>query len=379
MRFRSPSVRNVTNFLIVCAFTPCAFTLGILFISGCGGQHPVESNAETSLTDRSAGDDATLNAANAASASKESQQDGSNRGSGSLVRTDKEGRKWIGEIPYDVWFKDPLAVARDNRPLVLENRDNGNEKPSKTPKPQPKFPQSATRGNWKSVAPMEILQAEVKKIRNRLTRSMRTVGTYRGNYQDIRVQGATLSAVAAIVIKHPGSVSWKPHAAHVRDLGTRIEEAANGLGRKDFEATQVPYEQLIALLSGNQPAGLPFADRKVEFADCAERGSLMKRMQKAFDYLKQNVNTQAAFREDAENATHEATMLATLAEVIATNGYDSTDEKEYAEHAAELIEASLEMRTSFKGENFKGFIEALDRVNQKCSDCHAEYRFAEDP
>jgi len=367
MRFRSPLVRNVTIFLKSYAFTPCAFTLGIFFISGCG---------ETSLTDRSSEDDATSNSANAASARKGSHQDDSNRSSDSLVRTDKEGRKWIGEIPYDVWFKDPLAVARDKRPLALENR---NKKPSKTPKPQPDFPQSGTRDNWKSVAPMEILQAEVKKIRNRLTRSMRTAGTYRGNYQDVRVQGATLSAVAAIVIEHPGSVSWKPHAPHIRDLGTWIKEAAKGLGRKDFEATQVPYEQLIDLLSGNQPAGLAHANRKVEFADCAERGGLMKRMRKAFDYLKQNVNTQAAFREDAENVTHEATMLAILAEVIATDGYDSTDEKEYAGHAAELIEASLEMRTSFKGKNFKGFTEALDRVNKKCSDCHAEYRFVEAP
>src|SRR5262245_37935545 len=37
-------------------------------------------------------------------------QAGQGQGQG-LVRTDETGRKWIGDIPYDVWFDDPLAVA----------------------------------------------------------------------------------------------------------------------------------------------------------------------------------------------------------------------------------------------------------------------------
>jgi cytochrome c556 len=302
------------------------------------------------------------------------------------VRTDASGRKWYGNIPYDIWFNEPLTVAAENTAVAAANvptttpdvKPSAGEQPLAAPTPAgsdtPASTAATGAADWKALAPISVLEAETKKIRNHLTESLKSVGQYNANYKDIQADGATLAAIAAIVLEHPDPISWKENAAHIRDLGAKIAQEAQGLGKKPFDATQIPFEQLIVILDGSKPQGLEAAESTVDFAERADRGGLMKRMEKSFEWMKKNVTTESVFKSEKETLLHESAVLAALASVIATEGYTSADEDEYKGFAKGLIDASRGITQDVQSENFTGFTNNINQVQKKCDECHVEYR-----
>lgn len=355
----------------------CGLLLSVVWLSGCGGGDSVSEPADGSETDRS-----TQSSTTSGLSTSSDKPDGSktaNGKSGGSGRTSHNLQQQIGDIPYNVWFQDPLKVAANTKPTNVVPLAGGPvEGPPGTTNGDAGSGANSTPGtagsDWKSIIPLAILDAETKRIRNHLTQSMQTVGRYNGNYKDIQIDGATLAALGAIAIEHPEPVKWKKNAHFVRDLGVRIEEGSQGLGKKAFEATQLPYEQLIDILNGNKPAGLPESAPKVPFDEVADRGGLMKRMQKAYNWMKQNVTTESLFKEKAEMVTQEATVMAALSRVIALEGYDAADEPEYQKSATAMLKAALEIRSEVGTDNFEGFTNALNVINKSCIECHTEYR-----
>ncbi len=195
------------------------------------------------------------------------------------VHTDAQGRKWLGDVPYDVFFNDPLAVAAEGgTPAVARQaalrRLGGSDKPSAeggrsfsragskpASRPASRKPEAAAGRDWNALIEMDVLDAEVKRIRNELAAQLQSVPKYNSHFQEIAIAGTTLAAVAEIVAEHPGSVSWKPNAPFVRDLAAKIHDAASAPGGPAFQATKTPYEQLVDVLDGNLPAGVPVPSR----------------------------------------------------------------------------------------------------------------------
>jgi len=352
--------------------------LAIGLLSGCGGG---DSNSSTS-----AGTD-TKGTSKTGSADKHPKTTGGNghrpteqTTANGLIRIDSDGRKWFGKVPMDVWFDDPLGVAGDTQSVSRTPTGPGSKPPMGHPSGGTSTGGTPSGGavDWKSLASMELLNSEVKRIRNELTVGLQSVRRYNGRYKMIQTDGATLSAIGAIAIVHPEPVGWKENARYVRDLGTKIEESSQKLGRKAYDATKLPYEQLVDVLSGNRPAGLPDAEPTLPFSDHADRGGLMKRMDIAKEWLKQNVQTAAVFKEQGEKIRHEASLLAVLGTVTADKSYDSADEKSYAAHARELIAAARAIVAAVDSDDFTGFTTALGRVDKKCDECHVDYRFKDD-
>jgi cytochrome c556 len=306
----------------------------------------------------------------------------------SLARTDEQGRRWIGDIPYDVWFEDPLSVLAADQPAE-ETRspsqtDTVTEPTQRDSEPEQSVatPNLSTSGaKWENLIAAEQLRTETKSILNRLTTSMQSVATYNRSYEDIGVQAATLAAIAGIVASHSGSLRWKENAAHICDLATSIADAAQGRGRTSYQAVQIPFEALVAILSGDVPAGLEPASSDAEgidFALHAECNSLMHRIESAHQHLKQNLGDRASFPVDAEEGLHEATLLAALVQVITTEGYNSSDEAEYAGHAQEVVRAAQEIIDAVKEKNYEAYGSALNRMQVECNECHTRFRFGGD-
>ena len=293
-----------------------------------------------------------------------------------LVRIDEDGRQWIGEIPLDVWFDDPLAIVQNNSQVVLSDNAEPETNPREGQENKP-IPETAA-ADWDSVISREALEDEVKQIRSELNGSLRTVGVYNSSYKEIQVHGATLSALAGIAISHPDVVRWRDNAEYVRDLGTQISEQATGLGRKHFDKTQLTYEQLTTVLDGSLPAGLGEAASVVDFADASDRSDLMRRMDLAFQWLKTHVDSPKSLKSNSEKIQHEAQILAALSKVLSTQGYDSADEPEYQDYLQSMNSGSLAIPQAVQSDNYAGFGTALDRVKKSCDDCHGDYRFDDD-
>lgn len=294
-----------------------------------------------------------------------------------LVRIDKNGRKWLGNVPYDVWFDDPLTVADDRRPTGPSGGDT--QVPvTQSPAPQAdepaEDPPSDAGADWANVVSAAVLNAEIKKIRNEIAGYMGRVGQYNSHYKDVKFLGATLAALGGVLAEHPDADKGAQRGPMIRDIGTQIEQAANGLGMKSYKAAQIPLEQLTLVLSGGRPSDVAELPEDVPLSERADRGGLMKRMQGAFEWLKKNITNEAEFKRQLEPIEHESGILAALTKVIADESYESAGDPEYSEEAAGLLQSARGLTEAAIAKNFEAFSKALNNAEQRCIRCHTDYR-----
>src|ERR1700723_1548717 len=105
---RSDSVRSAGKKLA---------SIAALFFVGCGGVSApsgtatvAEAPTRTATTQKPV----STTKISAQPAPTDEPTDGSEKRV--AVRTDAKGRKWLGDVPYDVFFDDPLAVAAEGLP-----------------------------------------------------------------------------------------------------------------------------------------------------------------------------------------------------------------------------------------------------------------------
>jgi cytochrome c556 len=291
------------------------------------------------------------------------------------VRVDADGRKWVADIPYDVFFNDPLAVVSDTNTVASTPGNTAapiTPAPAESPTPANTAP-TAAGDDWKSYISMELLQDETKRLRNHLTASLQSQGTYNGNYKELQVDGAMFAAIAGIVANHPESITWKPNSRFVREFGFELSESAKGLGKEGYTKSQNASEKLVAVLDGNLPADAGDPPPTRPFGETANRAGVMKRIEKASEWMRSNINTEAKFKGELEQIQKEATLLAALAKVVSDESYDSASEEDYQGFAKRLLDGGREAAAAAQEQAYPKFGEALNKIQNACAECHASY------
>ncbi len=309
------------------------------------------------------------------------------------VHTDAKGRKWLGDVPYDVFFDHPLAVAAEggspaggaDKTLAANSTATGPAKPrsspatadsgaEKNPATAEKSP-GGSQDDWSRLVDADVLDTEVKRIRNELAAQLQSVSKYNSHYQELAIAGATLAVIGEIVAENSGSVSWKANAPLVRDLGAKIHDSAHASGATALKATKTSYEQLVDVLDGNVPAGVDPAKPRRDFSEVAKRDAVMKRMDHSFQLLKKGGSAQQILKKQSANALQEASLLAALGRVITVGHYDSADDPKYKTHAEDLSKSAAAIAAAVKSNDATAFTDAVSRVQKRCDACHADYRF----
>ncbi|MGD9854686.1 MAG: hypothetical protein AB7U20_07015 [Planctomycetaceae bacterium] len=356
---------------------------GVIFMHGAGCHEPAQDSADS-------GSSSSANDGQPPGAAPDRIADAAESS-----RNAKDPRsKWVGDIPYDVFFDDPLAVVADDRvatpsdrpaPLVAPVLEPSSPRADANGRSTPQAASDSTpapRGavapvDWEELAEIEVLNEEVKQIRTRLSASLRTVATYNRNVEAIAGDAVILAAIAAVVQVHPGSLSWQEKAGGVRNLALELASHASGTGRQAFSAAQLPYEQLVGVLDGGTlPDG--GADDQRPFSDVAGRTDLMRRIKRAFDWLKSEVNTEDRFRASREQIIREASLLAVCGGLVSTESYDLSDEPRYQQFVRELMNGGKGMASAVASESYPDFTTARDRVQNSCAACHGEYALGDE-
>ncbi len=297
------------------------------------------------------------------------------------MRVDAQGRKWIGDIPYDVFFDEPLAVAADRTAVAATPGAMAAATPAAaatSPTPAPAAGTGGANagsgaGDWKSLITMEQINNEAKRVRNHLTASLQSQGTYNGNYLELQTDGSVVAALAMIAAEHAEDVSWKQNARYLRDFGTQLREASKALGRESFTASQTAAENIQAVLNGNLPAeaGDPAASKP--YSEAAARAGVMKRIEKASEWMRANINSQSVFDAEVDQIRQEAAVLAALAKMVGDKSYDSADEEEYARYAKDLLSGARDVGAAAQEKDFTRFNDSMNKVQKACGECHANY------
>ncbi|MDA0833001.1 MAG: hypothetical protein O2955_11820 [Planctomycetota bacterium] len=370
-RYTLTAIGRMTVFPLVIVLTG-----SLLGCSGSANTPPAES------TDNSP--PKTKGSSKQASPSKNDEAIDDDTTDDSHVQT--KGQKWIGDIPYDVWFDSPLEIVNTEGNVVANAETDKNmsanpgdpdsigDNGSTSPPDSASSTESSGPTDWATLLPQEIIEAEIKSIRNDLNNGLQSVSQYNAHYKEIEVDGAVLAAIAMIIPDHPAELTWKPNAKYVRSLGQQISTNSTALGKKSFDATKEPFEKVVSVLSGNEPAGLEDVPETVPFADTISRGEMMKRMQKCYDWMRKNVPAENVLMEQGERIRHEAALLATLGTIINLEGYTSADEEQYQQYAQSLIESCQTVIDAAGNGQFDEYSSALDKIYKACNDCHVDYR-----
>ncbi len=297
------------------------------------------------------------------------------------VRTDAGGRKWIGDIPWDVFFNDPLAVASVNTPVGgapdpaplgnMTKPDGSPAVPTSLAPAAEATPAGAT--DWKSLITMEQIGDETKRIRNHLTASLQSVGTYNGGYKELQIDGAVIAALAEVVSQHSEEVSWKSNSRFLREYGTQLRQAAQALGRENYTSSQAAAEGIEAVLAGNVPANAGDPPATKPLGEAANRAGVMQRISKASEWMRSNINAESVFNKELDEIRQESAILAALAKVIADPSYDSATEGDYAGWAKDLLEAARAVGASTEDKAYPKFQDSMNKIKKACDSCHLNY------
>ncbi|VAX36678.1 hypothetical protein MNBD_PLANCTO02-112 [hydrothermal vent metagenome] len=302
-------------------------------------------------------------------------------GSSSNIFENSEKGKMLGDIPYDVWFKDPIAIAGNGTPVaIVKTTPQTNQTPSETipkitPKPKTTSPQpSGGKVDWKKVIPAEVLNDEVKSIRNRFTGKLKTVGTYNRSYLEFKPFCVSMAVLSEIASEHSGSLRWKKNAKLVRNLSAQMISEKLRSGAKSYKQIRIPFEQICDTLDGSPPSGLKKPSDEDSFSDVADMGDVMKRMEMLIKFLKDNAGNENTFKKYQDDLKHRAYILAALTKAMNSEGYGNSDDEVYTKYTNNMVKACVAMAVAAESDDFAAFEKAMPQVNQSCIDCHTAYR-----
>lgn len=233
---------------------------------------------------------------------------------------------------------------------------------------------SGGSANWIALLGAEDFADESKAIRSNLTAKLQSVGTFNGAYREIQVDAAVLAALAQIAPDYSDAPSWKKNALLVRDVAAELGRESNSVGDKFYKPSREAFDKLDSLLSGSVPPGLEAGPPKMQFVNIAPRYPLMKRFERAQNYLKGSVNNADLLKKEADKVQREAGVIALLAEVILSEGYDSSDDDLYRELVSGVREGALKVVTAARDQEFDAYTAGLDLMYKSCTKCHSEFK-----
>jgi hypothetical protein len=347
----------------------------LICLSGCGGN---DESAESTAAANGSGE--------TGSSSVEPSGPAAAAGPASTAVAMNDPRtEWINDIPYDAFFDRPLDVVRDQTPVATTTEDvttppdAGTESPQTVEDPMPTVePSGGNRADWGELVSVELLNEGVTDVRNRLTTNLQTLAAYNRSWSDVALDGHTLAALAAAVEAHPDDVSWKENAKYVRDLGYEIYISADATGRDAYEPTQVSFENIVTILNGGPPPDME-ADDLTSFAYVVDRNVIMEQIDKTFNWLKADINTETRLEEDADRVAREASVLVAFGTIIQDAEYDFTSEPDYKSFAQDFVNGSREMLAASNSElrDFASFQSGRNTVQTSCGICHQKYQSAD--
>lgn len=226
---------------------------------------------------------------------------------------------------------------------------------------------------WSSIVDADTLETEIKRQAKRLTAATRSPAAFKaGGFREADDALGLVALLMAVTADHGGEPRWRDDAAALRDWFA----AARPLVAEDaaFATAAARAADLADLVRGGRPA-MPKPASTTDWEALVDRGGIMRRMELADEgRLRGWVTDRRAFRRNADDARHEAQVLALLSEAICRPGAPDADGEDYAGFGAQLTRAATAVSDAAEAGDQDAARAALPAVDRACADCHADYR-----
>lgn len=233
----------------------------------------------------------------------------------------------------------------------------------------------ASRRAWSELISAEALEDEIKAQQIALGASLQNPTKFKaGEYQKAHMHFSMLAALFAIDSQYGQSVRWWREAASVCDLmgrGAAICKIGTDAAYKEAKSRA---DDLETLVRGGSIAPRE-STSKLDWPKIAERGPLMKRLEVAHEQgLLPGVAAAASFANSADKLSHEAQLIAALADVIMREGYEFSDDETYGEYAQAMQTGALEVRAGVEQKDFQRARNGVESIGRACRNCHEGFR-----
>lgn len=285
--------------------------------------------------------------------------------------------KWSADV-LDAFFPDArtkLVGARSDYEKAADVAASAKASADSAPNSVAGEAEAGATAGWSKLIDAETIETEIKRVAQEVSKSVTAPAQFKGGgYKDCRREFSVLAAMFAIAGEYDGDVRWKDSAPLLRDVFARAGHNCKVGTDQTFQEATLRKQNLADLIGGTRPKASN-AERKAVWPQVADRPPLMQRMnigqQDRLQKWLANKGELTAHRDDAK---HEAQLLATIADIIAREGYEYADDDTYAGYARDLKQASTDIVAAIDQDNYEHARQALGKASKACTECHEGYR-----
>jgi hypothetical protein len=230
-------------------------------------------------------------------------------------------------------------------------------------------------GGWKHLITAEVVEDEIKTQQLKLGETVKSSTKFKGgDYQRARMHFSVLAAMLAIDAQYGEKMRWQREAPAMRDMTARAGFNCKVGTDASYKEAKSRAEDLENLVRGT-PLQLPGASSETAWSKVADRAPLMKRLEQAHQQgLVPWTANAREFSRNAERLSHEAQLVAALADVIAREGYEFSDDETYREYARAMQTQALLARDAIDQNDYEQARRAVGEISKACANCHEGFR-----
>jgi hypothetical protein len=241
--------------------------------------------------------------------------------------------------------------------------------------PSARPPEGGKGPPWSTLIAAEVVEDEIKAQQMQLGEAVQNATKFKGGqYQRARRHLSMLATLFAIDAQYDQKMRWQREAPGMRDLLGRAGFNCKVATDASYHEARTRWEDLQNVVRGNPPS-MPTAAPDPNWAQVADRAPLMKRLEQAQQQgLTPWTANAGEFKRHAEKLSHEAQLVAALAEVIGRDGYESSDDETYRQYAHEMQTQAQAVRDAVEQKNYEQARQAVIGINKACVNCHEGFR-----
>ena len=366
----------------------------LITLPGCGKSDPAPAESKRNAQQASTDTPDNTDDGDSSPPQKRASADIGKRRRQNEIWTDSDGRKYIGQVPMDIYYDDPNAIALNATPVngggVTQVADAGQGNGMSSGNPGGGIVEAnntqtgsetgsdagsettASAGGWDTMLPEKVLTDEITEVRNFLSATVQSVGSYNSSLAMIEPKVASLAILSNIAREHPAELTWKEDAAYIREFAKQMIVEPLQRGKKDQARLQELFENMQDTFNRSRPSDI--ADPPDDgFPDVAAMSSVMKRMQDAQNRLMQEAGTESAFKSKKDLVQHEAAILQTFTHVISLEEYGYDDE-DFQGYAKAVEEAAKSIQAAADADDFAAYELSLSKISTSCQACHSDFK-----
>ncbi len=209
---------------------------------------------------------------------------------------------------------------------------NGSPAPSSD-----KAAEKAGKSPWPKLIAAETIEDEIKSQQQKLAATVTSAAAFKGGgYQQARLHLSVLAVMFALDAQYGQAMRWQREAAAMSAATARAGFNCKVGTDASFAETRRVSDDLQNLVRG-ESVELPAADPASQWSQVADRAPLMKRLEQAQQQgLAAWLANAREFARSSDKVSHEAQLVAVLAEVIAREGYEFADDDSYRAYAQRM-------------------------------------------